>query len=51
MLARVGDPNLVQLPGGATLVYVGRNLGASGFGIALAKAALSPVTGIPAGRK
>lgn len=46
-----GDPQLIQIAGGKTLLYFGKDLGSSGFGIGVARAALNPVTGIPAGKK
>lgn len=48
VLAGAGDPQLIQLPGGATLLYYGWDLGSSGFGIAVARATASPISGVTA---
>lgn len=48
VLAGAGDPQLLPLANGATLLYYGWDLGASGFGIAVARATASPITGVTA---
>jgi len=45
ILRGAGDPNLVALPGGTTLLYYGAEIAGKGFGIAVARATADPVTG------
>ena len=45
ILKGAGDPNLVSLPGGTTLLYYGAQVAGKGFGIAVARATVNPVTG------
>jgi hypothetical protein len=45
ILQRAGDPQLLTLPSGTTLLYYGDQIEGKGFGIRVARATASPVSG------
>lgn len=45
ILRTAGDPQLLTLSGGKTLLFYGEQIAGKGFGIAVAKASANPVTG------
>lgn len=51
ILERAGDPQLLTLPGGTTLLYYGDQIEGKGFGVRVARANASPVSGESAATK
>jgi hypothetical protein len=45
VLGAAGDPQLIAGTGGATLMYYGVDTGSGGFGVAVARATVNPITG------